>query len=435
MRIVALVDGEHYPPVVRAVLDEIRAGGVEIACAVFLGGTEKVGAGDLEELFGVGVERGEDREAVLADALVRHRPGAVVDLSDEPVLTDRQRFRLAAVALYHGAVYTGADFELRPPPLHRVLTKPSIRVIATGKRTGKTAVAGALARHAVSRGRHPVVVAMGRGGPEVPEVVEAGTDLTPPALLDLADRGRHAASDYIEDAVTSRVTTIGCRRVGGGLAGAPYSSNVLDGAGIAEARPEDLVVLEGSGSAVPPVAAASGLICIPATADPLTVGLHLNPYRLLLADVAVVTMAEETGAADEIEAAIRTANTSIEVVRAVFRPQPLETVSGRRVFFCTTAPRRVSTVLGRHLEQWHGCEVVGVSHGLSDRRELERDLLGAEAFDVLLTELKAGAVDVAVRTALAGGKDVVFADNALVGEGIEEAFDRLLELADRRSER
>jgi predicted GTPase len=57
---------------------------------------------------------------------------------------------------------------------------------------------------------------------------------------------------------------------------------------------------------------------------------------------------------------------------------------------------------------------------------LHRELDGAPDFDILLTELKAAAVDVAVRAAAATGHEVVFADNALVGEGIEDAFDRLL---------
>ena len=72
---------------------------------------------------------------------------------------------------------------------------------------------------------------MGRGGPAEPELVE-----TPPTLDDLvalSRSGRHAASDHLETAALAGVPTIGCRRAGGGLAGAPFASNVLEGARLA----------------------------------------------------------------------------------------------------------------------------------------------------------------------------------------------------------
>lgn len=429
MRVVVLVDGEHYPPVVRAAIGGMRSRGDDVAAAVFLGGTEKIREGDLDAAYGIAVERGDDRAGLVVRAVREHGADAVVDLSDEPVISATERFRLAGLVLREGASYVGADFELRPVPLAAVVSKPCIRVIATGKRVGKTAVAGALARHAVARGWRPVVVAMGRGGPEDPVVVEAGAVLGPPELLALADAGRHAASDYLEDAVTSRVTTIGCRRVGGGLAGAPWESNVVEGARIAEAREEDLVILEGSGSCVPPVAAGAGLLCVAAGSDPALVRDHLGPYRVLLADLAVVTMSENVDAASATADAIHGVAPSVEIVRSVFRPKPLSEVSGRRVFFCSTAPPRVGPVLRAHLEEVHGCEVVGMSHGLADRAVLERELREAPGYDVLLTELKAGAVDVAVRIAVGDDRDVAFADNALVGEGVDGAFDRLLALA------
>ena len=60
---------------------------------------------------------------------------------------------------------------------------------------------------------------MGRGGPAEPVVVES-----PPSvedLLALSRAGAHAASDYLEGAALAGVTTVGCRRCGGGLAGTP----------------------------------------------------------------------------------------------------------------------------------------------------------------------------------------------------------------------
>jgi cyclic 2,3-diphosphoglycerate synthetase len=302
-------------------------------------------------------------------------------------------------------------------------------VFATGKRTGKTAVASALARHAAERGHTPVIVAVGRGGPDPPRTIEAGTALGADVLLELADAGQHASSDYVEDAVTSGVTTIGCVRVGGGLAGATIFSNMAAGARMAQERDEDLVILEGSGSSVPEVEARAGIICVPASLSPHDMASYLNPYRLLLADLAVVTMAEEGSAAAATKDLIRGTVPGIDVISVTFRPKPLQPVAGRRAFFCCTAPPGARDVLTEHLEQVHGCEVVGVTHRLSDRHALREELESAPDYDVLLTELKAGAVDVATREGVARGKEVVFVNNELVGKEIEDAFDRVLDLA------
>ena len=92
---------------------------------------------------------------------------------------------------------------------------------------------------------------MGRGGPPEPELVE-----TPPTLdelVALSRSGRHAASDHLEIAALTGVPTIGCRRAGGGLAGAVFVSNVAAGARArGRARP-DVVVFDGSGAAIPPI--------------------------------------------------------------------------------------------------------------------------------------------------------------------------------------
>src|SRR5262249_36932962 len=147
--------------------------------------------------------------------------------------------------------YVGADFRLEPPVLAPVEV-PSIAVAGTGKRVGKTAVTGKLARLA-ARKRDVVVVSMGRGGPPKPEGGE-----TPPTVDELVARSRpgdHAAWDYLETAITAGVVTVGCRRCGGGLAGDTWISNVLDGVALAAARRPELVICDGSGAALPPVAA------------------------------------------------------------------------------------------------------------------------------------------------------------------------------------
>ena len=103
MRALALIDGEHYAPVVRAALAELP---YDVVAAHMLGGTEK-----LREGADYGVPLAETLDGALAD----HRPQLVVDLSDEPVLGPRERFALASRVLAQGLPYVGADFRLDPP--------------------------------------------------------------------------------------------------------------------------------------------------------------------------------------------------------------------------------------------------------------------------------------------------------------------------------
>lgn len=138
-----LVDGEHHPTVTRAGLDAARARGHEIVAVILVGGTEKTLTGDEPPDLGVpevvAVRHGP-RETLRAE-IERHRPDAVLDLSDEPVLGYRERMELASVALVAGVPYVGADFRLDPPPADAPSSAPTVAVIGTGKRTGKTAIA------------------------------------------------------------------------------------------------------------------------------------------------------------------------------------------------------------------------------------------------------------------------------------------------------
>ena len=78
----------------------------------------------------------------------------------------------------------------------------------------------------------------------------------------------------------------------------------------------------------------------------------------------------------------------------------------------------VGDSLKRHLEDEHGCEVVGISHSLSDRHRLQEELEGLEGrADMLLCEIKAAGIDVATRRALEEGLEVAYMDN--VPQGID----------------
>lgn len=359
---VALVDGEHYPPVVREALAELP---YEFVGAILVGGTEKLR--DAVPDFGVPLVDGFEGAEV------------VVDLSDEPVLGPARRLAWVSRVLAAGLPYVGADFRFDPPVL-APFALPSVAVYGTGKRVGKTAVTGQLAR-LLARDQRVVVVAMGRGGPPEPELVE-----TPPGIDELLARsraGRHAASDHLETAALCGVPTIGCRRAGGGLAGAVFSSNVAAGAELASRLEPDVVVFDGSGASLPPVATDRRVFVVGRDDDEFA---YLNPYRLALADVVV-----RIG------------------VDATLELRPVEPLEGKVAVFTAGATDMA------HLE----AEVVHVSASLADRAALERELAELDA-DTYLVELKAAAIDVVAEHASAHGRRVVLGRNELVGDGIDE---------------
>ena len=431
MRALFLIDGEHYPPVVldamRSVTESMDATGV---AAAFLGGTEKLKEGTD---YGLPLVHGDDPVSAVALALSEHEVDVVVDLSDEPVVGYRERMRIASHTLAAGARYVGSDFELRPPELRDVSTKPSMAVVGTGKRVGKTAVSGYLARLLAREGFDPGVVSMGRGGPPRPEVIEGHKlEVGSGYLLEALERGAHAASDYYETAALSRVTTVGCRRCGGGFAGEPFVSNVLEGAEIANGLDTGVTLFDGSGAAMPPVAVDARVLVAGAHQDPEYVVGYLGAYRVMISDLVLLTMSEEPMADEarvrDLVRRIGEIRPDLPVVPTVFRPRPVGDVSGKRLAYVSTAPETVLGKLARHLEEGYGCEVVAASGNLSNRRRLAEDLDRMPPVEAYLTEIKAAAVDVVTRRGAEEGRPVLYCDNDPVGEGLDAG---LLALARR----
>jgi len=385
--VIALIDGEHHPSAVRDAL-----AGLDLAGVVFCGGEEKLGPGPLEEHYGMPVEIDPER----ALRRLAPRADAVLDLADEPVLPASAKLRLAALALSLGLAYETPGARLDPPRYETVaFAGPKLAVIATGKRTGKTAVAGHWATLLRDQGVDPVIVCMGRGGPAEPIVAEAAPSLD--ELIAISEGGSHAASDFLEDAVIAGVRTVGCRRVGGGLAGEPFESNISAGAALAASLDPGTIIFEGSGACVPPVE-ADRTVCI------LGAGPRepFAEYRLARADLVLAA----EGAAERPP----------QAVPFQLRPEPVEPIpeaAGVAVF--TTGAGSVEGVP----------DPVLVSTNLARRSALaaELDRAADEGCDVYLTELKAAAIDTVAVRARAEGARVVFIRNRPVG--IDDALVKL----------
>jgi cyclic 2,3-diphosphoglycerate synthase len=225
---------------------------------------------------------------------------------------------------------------------------------------------------------------------------------TPPTvedLLALSRTGRHAASDHLEAAALADVVTIGCRRAGGGLAGAVAHSNVAAGAELARSLDPDVVVFDGSGASIPPVATSARILVTTPAHD---LDAYLNPYRAAISDLVI-------GIGD-----VRGAD-----VLATLRLRPMQPLEGRRTAVFTTGAAPVE-----HLD----AELVNVSRNLANRDALHAELAGIDA-EVYLVELKAAAIDVVAEEAAARGIELVLAANDVTGDGLDEA---ILELVPAR---
>lgn len=450
MKALFLIDGEHYIPVNRDGIAQVsQERGYEAAAAVFIGGMEKIGSPEDLKKLGLPVVIMQDALAAIAAAIDQFSPEVVVDLSDEPVVNYRRRFEFANLLLSRDVAYEGADFYFMPPRYDDICTKPSVSVGGTGKRVGKTALAAYIARvlsgqEGVEAGFRPCIVTMGRGGPPEPEVIHGETiNITPEYLLAESRKGKHAASDHYEDALMTRLTTVGCRRCGGGFAGVVFTSVVPAGARVANELPCDFIVFEGSGASMPPILTDAWALAVGAHQPLEYVTGYMGPYRIKKTDLCVLTMCEEPMAAEqkisELADHIRALNPAVRIVKTVFRPKPLEDIRNEKVLLTTTAPVIMGKTIGQYLEQKFGCDVVAVSHHLSNRPKLRADI--ADAIErcrpsVLLTEVKAAAIDVATALGIEAGIRIVYADNIPVeldGEpGLIEEVTQFSELAARR---
>jgi cyclic 2,3-diphosphoglycerate synthetase len=200
------------------------------------------------------------------------------------------------------------------------------------------------------------------------------------------------------------------------MAGSSYDDTVAEALPLLERQPAALVLLEGSGSVIPPVA-AQATICVASAAQPHEyISGFLGTYRLLLADLLVVTMCEAPLAREEqvarLVGAVRSVKPNLMIVPVVLRPRPTASLRGRRVALFTTAGREGLTMISAHLEREYGAEVTVVSADLADRGALAAAVQrAAREADVFVSEIKAAAIDVVAEAAAASGRELVFLNN------------------------
>lgn len=448
-KMICLVDGEHYLPVTKAAIDLLDSiEHVDVVSIVFIGGTEKLRSGseeEYEELMGRPVYFGSHPDEIpyqlIGEMMDKYQPDAVMDLSDEPVLDYSQRFKIASLVLGRGINYEGPDFKFEPLTEYDVLKKPSLKILGTGKRIGKTAVSAYAAR-VINKKYNPCVVAMGRGGPENPEIVKGHEiEITPHYLIGQSDKGVHAASDHWEGALMSRILTIGCRRCGGGMGGDVFITNMKKGAELANNVDANFLIMEGSGAAIPPIKTDKEIVLVGVNQPLMNIENFLGPFRISLADIVILTMCEEPMADEEkinyVIDLVKDINPQAKIIPTVFRPKPLGDIANKNVLFATTAPEFVKKVLVDHLEQEYGCKVIGTTPHLSNRTLLHDDIdKYISKVDVMLTELKAAAVDVATKEALDEGLEVVYCDNIpmVISEEYGNLSEAILELVEEAIE-
>ena len=117
------------------------------------------------------------------------------------------------------------------------------------------------------------------------------------------------------------------------MAGAPFLSNVERAVALARERDPELLLLEGSGAALPPVAADRTVLVTSAARPAEALRAGLGPYRVLVSDVVVITMSEpplaDAAQVEAVRAAVRDLKPDATVIAAVMRPLPGRAGRGR----------------------------------------------------------------------------------------------------------
>jgi cyclic 2,3-diphosphoglycerate synthetase len=106
----------------------------------------------------------------------------------------------------------------------------------------------------------------------------------------------------------------------------------------------------------------------------------------------------------------------LSVLTADLRLRPVTPLRGRRVAVFATGPAATDGL---------DADIVSVSRNLANRPLLSEDLARTDA-DVYLVEIKAAAIDLVAEAALKRGAEVVFAENEVLCDGLDQAILGLL---------
>ena len=118
------------------------------------------------------------------------------------------------------------------------------------------------------------------------------------------------------------------------------------------------------------------------------------------------------------------------------KPLTPDQVLDKMAKYCAYQERCVKDVkdkLVEYLESNFNCEVIGTTAHLSNRPLLRQDMEKyLDKADVMLTELKAAAVDVATKDSLAAGLEVVYCDNipVAISDSYPSLSDSVIKLVD-----
>ena len=273
--------------------------------------------------------------------------------------------RLASRVLAHGLPYVGADFRFDPPVLEP-FPLPSIGIVGTGKRVGKTAItarSGAAAR-ARPQGRRRLDGprrAAGAGGRRG----RARRRRAPRALAGRSARRVRLPRDRrAQRRPDDRLPPLRRR---------PRRRRLrLERRRRAQRSPSscepDLVLFDASGAALPPVETRRRVLVVNARQDHEVVTGYLNAYRHLLSDLVVLTMADEGSGWEELRDRIAELGPRVVGVDAAAAAVAARRGPARRVLH--DGGRCGARRLRRHLADEHGADVVHVSGNLADRQAL-----------------------------------------------------------------
>ena len=105
-KLVALIDGEHYPQINYDAINILKKTYPGFFSGIiFLGGTEKLVISNLDDFFKEKVFTIKDLDTDFIKALDLFKPDLVYDLSDEPIINYVKRMKIASFSMLKQTSY------------------------------------------------------------------------------------------------------------------------------------------------------------------------------------------------------------------------------------------------------------------------------------------------------------------------------------------